>query len=369
MGETMQLRFKHVVAVVDRPGNGRIYVRVPGRRSVRFRARFATEEFIGAYPAAVSDHVTAPRQARQAKPGSFRHLCVLYYSSPTFKRLDPSTQAWRRRALDSICEKDAEKPVGLMMPRHGRKIRDERSDMLGAANIRLKALRALFAWATEAEECENNPTIGVKKICYVTNEYHTWTAEEIERYKARHPFGTKPRLALDLLRFTTGRREDAPRLGPPHIRNGRIQFRQAKNEHRNPVDIDIPLHPELAASIAATPSGHLTFLVTEYGRPYTSNGFGNAMRDWCDQANLHHCSAHGLRKATPTQMAENDATPHQIMADTGHQSLEEVERDTRNAHRPQHANPPTAKPKKHKLCIPLFFAAVLFSQKLHYITY
>jgi integrase/recombinase XerD len=270
---------------------------------------------------------------------------VLYYSSPTFKRLDPSTQAWRRRALDSICEKYGDKPVALMMPRHVRKIRDERSDMLGAANIRLKALRALFAWATEAEECENNPTIGVKKISYVTNEYHTWTAEEIERYKARHPFGTKPRLALDLLRFTTGRREDAPRLGPPHIRNGRIQFRQAKNEHRNPVDIDIPLHPELAASIAATPSGHLTFLVTEYGRPYTSNGFGNAVRDWCDQANLHHCSAHGLRKATPTQMAENDATPHQIMAVTGHQSLEEVERYTRKAQRRKLADAAMAKLK------------------------
>jgi integrase len=345
MGETMQLRFKHLVEDVDRHGNVRIYVRVPGRRKVRIRARFGTDEFIGAYTAAVSDHVTAPRQARQAKPGSFRHLCVLYYSSPTFKRLDPSTQAWRRRALDSICEKHADKPVALMMPRHVRKIRDERSDMLGAANIRLKALRALFAWATEAEECENNPTIGVKKICYVTNEYHTWTAEEIERYKARHPFGTKPRLALDLLRFTTGRREDAPRLGPPHIRNGRIQFRQAKNEHRNPVDIDIPLHPELAASIAATPSGHLTFLVTEYGRPYTSNGFGNAMRDWCDQANLHHCSAHGLRKATPTQMAENDATPHQIMAVTGHQSLEEVERYTRKAQRRKLADAAMAKLK------------------------
>jgi integrase len=345
MGETMQLRFKHLVEDVDRHGNVRIYVRVPGRRKVRIRARFGTDEFIGAYTAAVSDHVTAPRQARQAKPGSFRHLCVTYCSSPTFKRLDPSTQAWRRRALDSICEKHADKPVALMMPRHVRKIRDERSDMLGAANIRLKALRALFAWATEAEECENNPTIGVKKISYVTNEYHTWTAEEIERYKARHPFGTKPRLALDLLRFTTGRREDAPRLGPPHIRNGRIQFRQAKNEHRNPVDIDIPLHPELAASIAATPSGHLTFLVTEYGRPYTSNGFGNAVRDWCDQANLHHCSAHGLRKATPTQMAENDATPHQIMAVTGHQSLEEVERYTRKAQRRKLADAAMAKLK------------------------
>jgi integrase/recombinase XerD len=341
----MQMRFKHLVEDRDRHGNVRLYVRVPGRRKVRIRASFGTDEFMAAYNAAVSDHVEAPAQAREAKVGSFRHLCVQYYASPTFKRLDPATQSWRRRALDAIGEKHGHKPVALMTARHVRMLRDERADQPGAANTRLKALRALFAWANEEGECENDPTIGVKKIRYATNEHHTWTREEIEMYKARHPLGTKARLALDLLRFTTGRREDAPILGPQHIKNGRIQFRQKKNEHRNPVDIDIPLHPELAASIAATPSGHLTFLVTEFGRPYSTAGFGNTMRDWCDQANLHHYSAHGLRKATPTQMAENDATPHQIMAVTGHRSLEEVERYTRKAQRRKLADEAMAKLK------------------------
>jgi integrase/recombinase XerD len=107
-----------------------------------------------------------------------------------------------------------------------------------------------------------------------------------------------------------------------------VQFRQAKNEHRNPIDIDIPLHPNLAATIAATPSRHLTFLVTEFGRPFTPAGFGQWFRDQCDP-NLHHCSAHGLRKATAAALAEAGATTHEIMAVTGHQSLEEVERYTR----------------------------------------
>jgi integrase len=150
---------------------------------------------------------------------------------------------------------------------------------------------------------------------------------------------------MDLLRFTTGRREDAVRLGPQHLRNGRVQFRQAKNEHRNPVDIDIPLHPELQASIEATPSGHMTFLVIAFGRPFTSAGFGNAMRDWCNQAGLPHCSAHGLRKATPTQMAEAGATAHELMAITGHRSLEEVERYTRAAQRKTLADSAMAKLK------------------------
>ena len=148
----------------------------------------------------------------------------------------------------------------------------------------------------------------MKKIKYATHGHHSWNAEEIEQFRARHPIESKARLALDLLLYTGGRREDAVRLGPQHARNGRVRFTQAKNEHRAPIEVDIPLHPRLGATIAATRSVHLTFLVTEYGKPYTPAGFGNAIRDWCDQANLHHCSAHGLPKSCATALAEAGAT-------------------------------------------------------------
>jgi integrase len=344
----MQIRFKHLVEDRDRHGNVRIYVRVPGRRKVRIRAPFGTDEFVAAYNAAVSDHVTAPRQAREAQAGSFRHLCVLYYGSTTFKRLDGATQSWRRRALDAMCEKHADKPVARMEARHVRMLRDERADQLGAANQRLKALKALFAWACEEkpEIVHNNPTMGVRKIKYATDGHHSWTTEEIAQYRQRHPLGSRARLALDLLLYTGGRREDAVRLGPQHMRNGRVKFRQAKNEHRNPIDIDIPLHPELEASIAGAPSsGHLTYLVTEFGRPFTPAGFGNWFRDQCDQANLHHCSAHGLRKATAVALAEAGATAHEIAAVTGHMSLEEIERYARAARKKKLADAAIAKLK------------------------
>jgi integrase/recombinase XerD len=164
----MQVKFKHLVEDRDRHGNIRIYVRIPGRRKVRIRAPFGTDEFIAAYSTAVSGHLTSSLQAREAKPGSFRHLCVLYYSSPTFKRLDPATQSWRRRALDVISEKHGPKPVALMEERHIRMLRDERADHPGAANQRLKALKALFAWGAEGRPdiVPRNPTWGVRKIKY-----------------------------------------------------------------------------------------------------------------------------------------------------------------------------------------------------------
>ncbi|MFZ3326332.1 MAG: tyrosine-type recombinase/integrase [Methylocella sp.] len=72
--------------------------------------------------------------------------------------------------------------------------------------------------------------------------------------------------------------------------------------------------PELQAAIDAGPCGNLTFLVTAHGKPFTTAGFGNRMRKWCDAAGLKDCSAHGLRKAGACIAAENGATEAQLMA-------------------------------------------------------
>src|SRR5215472_2238633 len=202
----MKLRLKYLVEDVDRHGNVRCYVRIRGRRKTRIRGVPFSDEFMVQYREALASRPEAPRQARAVARGSFRYLCQRYYGSPTFQSLDRSTQAWRRRALDKICETEADKPVALMLPRHVRRLRDELKATPGAANTRLKALRALFSWATEEDEAPHDPTNAVKKIRYVENGHHSWTPSEIEQYKVRHPLGTKPRLALDLLRFTTGRR-------------------------------------------------------------------------------------------------------------------------------------------------------------------
>lgn len=330
---TMRVPLKYICEDIDRHGNVRCYVRVPGKRKVRIRALPGTPEFMAEYQAAITTAAEAPlRQADEAKKGSFRYLCIRYYASVAYKALDGSTRNWQRRALDEIAGEHGAKPVAMMQPRHVRRIRDAKIETPAAANQRVKALRALFSWANEAEETTVNPTIGIKKLKYKSDGHHTWTDEEIKQYYCRHPLGTKARLALDLLRYTTCRREDMPRFGRQHIRDGRVQFRQAKNEHRNPIDIDIPLHPALAKSIAAAKvSINMTFLLTDFGKPFTANGFGNKFKDWCRQADLPHCSAHGVRKATSTALAEASATPHEIMAITGHQTLEEVERYTKAA--------------------------------------
>ncbi|WP_249133665.1 tyrosine-type recombinase/integrase [Bradyrhizobium sp. AUGA SZCCT0182] len=340
LGKQMRVRLKYFSEDVDRHDNVRCYVRLPGKRKVRIHALPGTPEFLEEYQAAIAAAAIAPmRQANESKKDSLRYLCIRYYASAAYRALDGSTQNWQRRALDEIAREHGAKPVATMQARNVRRIRDAKIETPAAANQRIKALRAMFSWANEAGETGVNPTIGVKKLKYRSDGHHTWTDEEIQRYYDRHPLGTQARLALDLLRYTAGRREDAPRLGRQHIREGRVRFRQAKNEHRNPIDIDILVHPALAESIAAAEvSNRMIFLLTEFGKPFTANGFGNKFKDWCRQADLPRCSAHGVRKATSTALAEASATPHEIMAITGHQTLEEVERYTRAASRKKTAD-------------------------------
>src|SRR5262249_28072825 len=149
--------------------------------------------------------------------------------------------------------------------------------------------------------------------------YHSWTEDEIAQFETQHLVGSRARLALDLLLYTGQRRSDVVRMGRHHVRDGMLQVIQDKGG----VELQVPVLPALADTMAAT-ADHLTFLVTEFGRPFTAAGFGNWFRDRCNEAGLRHCSAHGLRKAAARRLAEAGCTVHQIAAITGHTSLREI---------------------------------------------
>jgi integrase len=133
--------------------------------------------------------------------------------------------------------------------------------------------------------------------------------------------------------YTGARRSDVVRLGKQHVDHGWLRFRQHKNRNRHPVEVDIPVLPELQHIIDASPTGDLTFLVTAYGRPFTAPGFGIRFREWCNAAGLPNCSAHGLRKAGAALAAERGGTEHQLMSIFGWQTLKEAERYTKAANR------------------------------------
>jgi site-specific recombinase XerD len=113
------------------------------------------------------------------------------------------------------------------------------------------------------------------------------------------------------------------------VRNGWLRFTQFKTK----IGVELPILPALQQSLSASPTGDLTFLVTSQGKAFTAAGFGNEFREWCNEAGLPQCSAHGLRKAAATRAAENGATTHQLMAMFGWLNLAEAERYTRTVQR------------------------------------
>jgi integrase len=135
------------------------------------------------------------------------------------------------------------------------------------------------------------------------------------------------------LLFTGVRRSDMVGLGRQMVRDGWLRFTEVKGRRRKVKHREIPLLPQLKEAIDAAPSGNLTFLVTTFGKPFTSNGFGNWFRRRCDEAGLKGCSAHGLRKAGATIAADNGATEHQLMAIYGWETTKQAGVYTRKVNR------------------------------------
>jgi integrase len=127
---------------------------------------------------------------------------------------------------------------------------------------------------------------------------------------------------------------DVVLLGPQMERNGALCFTEQKNQANKPKHREIPVLPPLRAELDASRSGHLAYLITEWGQPYaTPKAFGNRFKAWCVQAGLPHCTAHGLRKAGSTFAAEQGATEHELMAIYGWDSPKQAALYTRAANR------------------------------------
>lgn len=338
-------KLRYVHQDLDRHGNVRIYFwRGKGHPKIRIREQPGTPAFRAAYDAAFSGPPPAPTKPRDARPsaGTFRWLCVSYFASAEFRRLDSRTQAVRRGIVEHCCrepiapgaaETFAEVPLERFTSRAVRVLRDRKADFPEAANGRVKAIRQVFAWGLSAEPdaVAANPARDVPYLKAAAGGFHAWTVSEVRQFEERHPIGTKARLALALLLFTSQRRSDVILFGRQHVSNGWLHFTQFKNRNVAPVSLSMPVHPQLQAVIDATPSDHMTFLVTEFGKPFTAAGFGNWFRKRCDEAGLKHCSAHGLRKAAAALLAEGGASDREIMAVTGHRTSKEVDRYTRSA--------------------------------------
>ncbi len=339
---------KYLIEEKDRHGNIRTYYRnkAAGGPRIRIQAPKGTLEFEAAVEAAergidlFKKGKKPPQKPVIVPRNTLRWLVAQYYNCAEFRTLDQRTQHVRKLVLERLLKQGrtserpayGERPYGPIQPRHVRAIRDAHVDRPEAANAFVRSLRQVFAYAIEVDLMETNPAREVPYLKAKGDGIHAWTPEEIEKFERRWEVGTKPRLALALLLYTAQRRSDVVSLGPVCLRDGWLVFTQFKGRNRSPIHLQIPVVPELQRIIAATPmTGIKTYLVTEFGNAFTHAGFSNWFRERCDDAGLPQCSAHGLRKAAASRLAELGCSEKEIMSITGHTTSKEVGRYTRAA--------------------------------------
>lgn len=288
---------------------------------------YGSPDFADAYAAALAGEIAAPAKTR-AKSGSLRWLIDRYRESGAWSQLSMATRRARENIFRKIIENAGNEQFADVTRGDIVDGRDRRRETPFAANDYLKAVRALFKWAVEAQHVDVNPTDGVKGLTQETTGFHAWTEEEVAQFEKRWPIGTRERLALAILLYSGLRRGDASQLGRQHIREGVISVRTEKTG----TQVYIPVLPQLAEIIAATPSNGLAFVATPSGKAMTKESFGNWFKDACKAAKVPG-SAHGLRKLGATRLANAGASVHELQAVFGWESGRMAEVYTKEADR------------------------------------
>jgi len=324
------LRYVHEFR--DRHGRTRRYFRRPGFKLVPLVGPPGSEEFMAAYQAALAGE-SAPKienGASKVIPGTIGALVAKYYRSAMFAVLRESTKATYRGIIERFRSEHGHRRVAHLDRERLKRLVESKVETPAAANNLLRILRMLLDFAVDEKMIGFNPAAGVKGIRHKTAGHLPWLAEHIEAFRKHHARGTRARLAMELLYNTAQRRSDVVRMGRQFVQDSVLSFRQQKTG----AQVDIPVLPELQEAIEAMSQHNMTFLVTEAGAPFTPAGFGNWFREVCEEAGLPRgLTAHGLRKAAATRLADAGCSDHEIMSWGGWTTLKEVQRYTVAANR------------------------------------
>ncbi|TJU85619.1 MAG: integrase [Mesorhizobium sp.] len=267
-----------------------------------------TPEFDAEYQAALAG--AAPQKRVVAGVGSLKWLIARYRETGAYRGLSEATRRQRDNIFKGVVEKAGHVPYKAVTRKKIVDGREDRSSTPAQARNFLDAMRGLFRWALDAEMVAIDPTAGVKNPSRPKGGgFEAWTEDDVLAYEERWAAGTKERVWMHVLLYTGLRRGDAVTIGRQHVRNGVATLKTEKTN----TEVNIPILPALAETLATGPTGDLAFIVGENGRPLTKETFGNMFRVACNAAGVKK-SAHGVRKIGATRAAEAGVTMRELEA-------------------------------------------------------
>ncbi len=253
----------------------------------------------------------APRAKKAvANNNTLKWLIERYRETSAYLGLSLATRRQRDNIFKHVVANAGNAPYKAVTRKKIVQGREDRASTPAQARNFLDAMRGLYRWALEAEYVSVDPTAGVKNPKRPKGEgFAAWTEDDVIAYETKWGEGTKERVWLHVLLYTGLRRGDAVVLGKQHVRNGVATLRTEKTN----MEVNIPILPALAQTLANGPTGDLAFIVGETGKPLTKESFGNMFRVACNDAGVKK-SAHGVRKIGATRAAEAGATVGELEA-------------------------------------------------------
>jgi site-specific recombinase XerC len=327
-----------------------------GKKTIQLPHEPGHPEFEAAYLAAVEgrEHkpATVHRLPTAASPRSLKACWRLLKSEdPEWQALGPDIKTAQTRIIERfltapVVEGEAllfgevavadlkRRHIKALLARKSEKIVDEESKRLtggkhAAAHL-LRVIRKLIGVALDQEDwIENDPTYRIKaRPAY--KGWKAWPDEMLDRFEARWPIGSTPRLVYSLALYFGHRRSDVTKVRPGDLKIASTNVVQQKTRK----ELVLPIHANLREVLDAIPDlDKREFVVmTQWGKPFSPKALGMRMQKWTKAAGIPpgH-TLHGLRKTLGKALAQHGATTRQSMDMLGHDSIAHAELYSREA--------------------------------------
>ena len=331
-----------VTRVTDRHGKTRWRFRLKGCSSCYIQGTYGSKEFEASYQAAKLDKPFEIAKTK-AKPGTFDWLITQYMRTKTFRDIGDVYRRNLSLEIERFRKDHGHRSITGLKKKHVEALMEAKRETPAAANKLKKLIGRLCRYAiNDFGYAMTDPTQGVKPFKMNADGYHTWTDAEISQFLAHHGEGSLPAIVLHLILYTGAARQDVNKMGWHSIYENRTFYNRGKTGGL----VDLPLHAKLEEFLINIPSHQKTFITQTKSadESYTTESFGNWFGKQCKEAGVPG-SAHGLRKAGATKLAEAGGTEFEIMTFLGHSNPGEARKYVKKANRKLMADNAMAKLK------------------------
>lgn len=240
-------------------------------------------------------------------------LADLWEASPHWRGLSDGSRRNYGTYLRAIRERVGIAPAHDLRRGDVALLRDEMADRPAAANMFVRTLGSLYAWARKRGHVENSPTRDVELLD--EGEHEPWPEWLLEKALADQAV----QLPVAMLYYTAQRIGDVCAMRWTDIHGGVVHVAQQKTGKT----LEIPLHRELAALLAKAPRKGLTILTNSRGGFYRPRGLRERLQAWA-AARGAKVVPHGLRKNAVIALLEAGCSVAETSAISG-QTLSIVE--------------------------------------------